>query len=241
MRLDKLLAHSGFGSRKEVKKFITSGLVTVNHHTEKNVGLNINPEIDSVSVMGEEIVYREFYYIMLNKPQGVVSATEDNHYKTVTDLVAVEFGHIPLFPVGRLDIDTTGLLLLTNNGNLAHQLLSPKKRVTKKYLAEIDGYINSPDIKAFEEGIDLGDFVTLPAVLKVIEEYKDSGHSFVEVEIKEGKFHQVKRMFQALEKNVLRLHRQSMGPLELDSKLDIGAYRPLNTNEMNCLKPYGLK
>ncbi|MGO3201715.1 MAG: pseudouridine synthase, partial [Ruoffia tabacinasalis] len=150
MRLDKLLSHAGYGSRKDVKKIIVSGSITVNDKVIKKVGHNVDPEIDTIQYMNEPVLYQEYYYVMLNKPDGIISATEDREYETVIDWVELDFGHAQLFPVGRLDIDTTGFLLLTNNGQLAHQLLSPKKKVKKRYEALIEGVVTEEDIQKFD-------------------------------------------------------------------------------------------
>lgn len=240
MRLDKLLAHSGYGSRKDVKKLINSGQVSLNGQICKKVGQVINPDHDLVEVMGLAVDYQEYYFIMLNKPKNVVSATEDNLYQTVIDLVAEDFGHVDLFPVGRLDIDTTGLLLLTNHGKLAHQLLSPKHKVSKTYQALVEGLFNDEDQEHFAKGIDLGDFTSLPAELHIIEEYPEANRSLVNIRIQEGKFHQVKRMVAACGNQVLELKRLSMGPLHLDPDLQEGQYRQLNDEELDLLAEYGL-
>lgn len=241
MRLDKLLSHAGYGSRKDVKKLIVSGTITVNDEVIKKVGFNVNPEIDDVRYMNESVLYQEFYYVMLNKPDGIISATEDREYETVIDWVELDFGHAQLFPVGRLDIDTTGLLLLSNNGQLAHQLLSPKKKVKKRYEALIEGLVTEEDIQKFEKGLDLGDFVTQSANLEILEVNEAYAQTLIHVEITEGKFHQVKRMFEAVDKEVIQLHRISMGPLKLDSELALGEYRELTEEEMTLLIPYGLE
>ncbi len=240
MRLDKFLADSGFGSRKEVKKLINQGSVTVNEKTAKKPNTQIDPYKDIIAYMGDPIHYQAYYYVLLNKPDGIISATEDREYETVIDWVALDYHHVDLFPVGRLDIDTTGLLLLTNNGQLAHQLLSPKKEVPKTYYALIDGIVNQDDIDAFAEGLDLGDFTTQSAQLQIDEVDDQTNQSAIQVTIHEGKFHQVKRMFEAVGKKVIQLHRHSMGPLELDPELDIGEYRELTDSEKQLLIPYGL-
>lgn len=235
MRLDKLLANMGLGTRKEVKKIITSGDISVNNVVVKNVGMNVDPEKDHVTYLDEPIHYQEFYYVMLNKPAGIISATEDNYHETVIDWVAMDYGHVDLFPVGRLDIDTTGLLLLTNDGKLAHRLLSPKHHVSKRYQANISGLVTQADIQQFHQGLDLGDFVTLPARLEIVSIDEDKQESEIIVEIEEGKFHQVKRMFHAVGKEVLTLHRIQMGSLHLDSTLQLGDFRELTHQERDKL------
>lgn len=235
MRLDKLLANMGLGTRKEVKKIITSGDISVNNVVVKNVGMNVDPEKDHVTYLDDPIHYQEFYYVMLNKPAGIISATEDNYHETVIDWVAMDYGHVDLFPVGRLDIDTTGLLLLTNDGKLAHRLLSPKHHVSKRYQANISGLVTQADIQQFHQGLDLGDFVTLPARLEIVSIDEEKQESEIIVEIEEGKFHQVKRMFHAVGKEVLTLHRIQMGSLHLDSTLQLGDFRELTHQERDKL------
>lgn len=241
MRLDKLLSHAGYGSRKDVRKIIVGGQITVNDTVVKKVGHNVNPEIDDVRHLNVAVHYQEFYYIMMNKPDGIISATEDREYETVVDWVELDYKHVDLFPVGRLDIDTTGLLLLTNNGTMAHQLLSPKKHVVKRYEALIEGIVTDKDIEKFNKGLNLGDFISKPAKLMILEVNETNSQSLIHVEITEGKFHQVKRMFEAVDKEVIQLHRLTMGPLKLDPDLELGEYRELTEEEMSLLEPYGLQ
>lgn len=241
MRLDKLLAHTGFGTRKEVKKIIKDGYIEVNGDVVKNVGLKVDPEVDDVRIGGERIYYEEFVYFMLNKPAGVISATEDFIHDTVLDLLepadVVQEPH----PVGRLDIDTEGLLILTNDGQLTHQLTSPKKEVDKEYYAIITGIVTEEDVVAFKEGLILededGDFKTLPAKLEILEVDEEEETSEIKVTIQEGKFHQVKRMFKAVGKRVFYLKRLRMHTLELDESLPLGEYRRLTEEELELLKP----
>ncbi|MCU9614259.1 rRNA pseudouridine synthase [Caldibacillus lycopersici] len=240
MRIDKLLANMGYGSRKEVKKLLKDQGILVNGITITDAKTHINPESDKIVIHGEEIHYREFIYIMMNKPAGVISATEDLREKTVLDLLYIEDSQFEPFPVGRLDKDTVGLLLLTNDGQLAHQLLSPKKHVPKTYYAMIDGYVTVEDQQKFHEGVELDDgYVTKPAELVILK----SGEirSEVELTITEGKFHQVKRMFEAVGKKVVYLKRLSMGPLALDEDLEEGEYRELTAEELQALKEYRVK
>lgn len=240
MRLDKLLAHTGFGTRKEVKKIIKDKYIEVNGEVVTNPGTKVDPDVDDVRVGGERIYYEEFVYYMLNKPAGVISATEDYIHETVLDLLdpadLVQEPH----PVGRLDIDTEGLLILTNDGQLTHQLTSPKKEVDKEYYAEIDGIVNEEDILRFEEGLilieDDEEYKTLPAKLEILEVDEETNESKVHVTIQEGKFHQVKRMFRAVGKNVMYLKRIRMNHLELDPLLALGDYRPLTNEELELLK-----
>ncbi|MGX7091240.1 pseudouridine synthase [Hutsoniella sourekii] len=236
MRLDKLLAHAGLGTRKEVKKLITAGEIAVNGETIKKPGFLVDSQADQVTHLNYPVNYQEYYYVMLNKPDGLVSATQDNVYETVVEWVELDYHHVDLFPVGRLDVDTTGLLLLTNDGQLAHQLTSPKKQVPKTYWALVEGQVDEAVIQAFNKGMDLGDFQTLPAELEVQEQDRHTNQSQVLVTIYEGKFHQVKRMFEKCDCKVLELHRLSMGSLVLDEQLDLGDYRELTPEELELLE-----
>lgn len=234
MRIDKLLSNIGIGTRKEVKKFIKEGLVLVNGNTVKDAGLIINTETDEILFDGKKIYYKEFIYIMMNKPKGVISATYDPIEKTVIDLLPQELKARNPFPVGRLDKDTEGLLLITNDGDLAHKLLSPKKNVIKKYYAKILGFVNESNIKAFNEGIVLEDgYKTLPANLEIL---SSSDVSKVYVYIREGKYHQIKRMFESVGKKVIYLKRLAMGNLTLDENLKPGEWRELSEEELSFLK-----
>lgn len=236
MRIDKMLANLGFGSRKDVKKLLKDGAVKVNDEVIKDAKVHVNPEADTVTLNGEVIEYKEFIYLMMNKPPGVISATEDLHERTVVDLLEMEDAVFSPFPVGRLDKDTEGLLLLTNDGQLSHRLLSPKKHVPKTYFAVIDREVTEEDIDAFEKGVMLDDgYVTKPGVLNIL---KSGLRSDIELTITEGKFHQVKRMFEAVGKRVVYLKRISMGPLMLDESLQLGEYRELTEEEVSSLKEY---
>ncbi|MGX7109610.1 pseudouridine synthase [Facklamia miroungae] len=239
MRIDKLLSHMNFGSRKEVKALISAGSVRINGVQIVKPNFQVDEEKDRVEVEGQAVSYQKFVYWLLNKPKGVVSATEDTRYSTVIDCLHPDDYRFDLFPVGRLDIDTTGLLLITNNGQLAHQLTSPKKKVVKTYQALIQGLVTKETIKTFQEGLDLGDFISQPAQLIIDEIDSENGRSKIRVSISEGKYHQVKRMFQACQLEVMKLHRLSMGPLHLDETLAIGAYRQLTQTEIQALIPYG--
>ncbi|MBC1569852.1 rRNA pseudouridine synthase [Listeria sp. FSL L7-1425] len=231
MRLDKLLSHTGFGSRKEVKPLLKSGAVVVNGTIQKDSKTQVNPDKDQITVHGTPVVYQEFVYFMLHKPQNVVSATEDNVSETVIDLLAQEDTLTDPFPVGRLDKDTEGLLIITNDGTLAHNLLSPKKHIDKTYYAKIDGEVTAEDVEAFVTGIELDDGYTCkPARLEIITPNE------IKVTIQEGKFHQVKRMFAARGKTVSYLKRISMGNLQLDESLALGEYRPLTEAELAILQ-----
>ncbi len=229
-----MLANLGYGSRKEVKDLLKSGGVKVNDTVVKNGKEQVDPDKDTVTLHGEVIEYKKYIYLMMNKPQGVISATEDQYEETVVDLLEVEDAVFSPFPVGRLDKDTEGLLLLTNDGQLAHQLLSPKKHVPKTYFAVIDREVTEDDVQAFQEGVTLDDgYVTKPGQLKIL---KSGIRSDIELTITEGKFHQVKRMFEAVGKKVVYLQRISMGPIKLDENLELGEYRELTEEEITMLR-----
>ena len=231
VRLDKFLADAGAGTRSEVKKFIQKGKVQVNGVTAKKSEIKVSEE-DEVVLDGNRISQApEFVYYLLHKPAGYVSATEDKRDKTVMELVASD--RKGLFPVGRLDKDTEGLLLLTDDGELAHRLLSPKKHVDKTYYAKIDGQVTEEHVKQFREGLDIGDEKkTLPAVLTIL---LSGPVSEIEVTIHEGRFHQIKRMFEAVGCKVTYLKRLSMGSLVLDETLPPEEYRPLTEAELEGL------
>ena len=233
MRLDKYLCETGFGTRSQVKDLLKKGQVMVNGEVVKKPELKINETTDQILCQGKKTSYQKNIYLMLHKPAGVVSATEDSREKTVLDLVRPEDRKNGLFPVGRLDKDTEGLLLLTDDGELAHRLLSPKKHVDKTYYAKIDGQITEEHVKQFREGLDIGDEKkTLPAVLTIL---LSGPVSEIEVTIHEGRFHQIKRMFEAVGCKVTYLKRLSMGSLVLDETLQLGEYRPLTEAELEGL------
>lgn len=233
MRLDKLLSNMGFGTRKEVKQLMKKGAVQVNAVAVKDAALHVDTVKDEVTVLGQKVVYKEFMYLMMNKPQGVLSATEDKRDQTVIDLLDEEYNIFEMFPVGRLDKDTEGFLLLTNDGKLAHNLLSPKKGVPKTYYAHIEGIVTEEDTKQFSEGVILDDgYETKPGQLRIL---KSADISEIELTITEGKYHQVKRMFEAVGKQVVYLKRLSMGPLSLDESLALGSYRELTEEELQQL------
>jgi len=237
IRVDKLLADMGMGSRKDLKTGIKKGKVRVNGKPIKDPGTKVDVEVDAVEFMGRLVEYKAYAYIMLNKPGGCVSATHDNMHQTVIDLVSDDYGHYDLFPVGRLDKDTEGLLILTNDGQFSHNLLSPKKHVDKTYYAKIKGLVTQEDVKRFKEGLELEkDFTTMPAQLKILTVDEASDQSEIEVVIQEGKFHQVKRMFLAVDKEVTYLKRIQMGNLKLDEELALGEYRELTLEEMERIK-----
>ena len=237
MRLDKFLANSGIGTRKEVKEILKNKKISVNDAFVKNGKIQIDEEKDIVKHEDKIIHYKPFVYIMMNKPAGVISATEDNHHKTVIDLLNNKYRTYDIFPVGRLDIDTEGLLLLTNDGILSHNLLSPKKHVNKKYYVKIANPLTEEDIKMLENGIKLEEnFVTKKAKVKIICNNSEKNENLAYITISEGKFHQVKRMFKAVNNEVLYLKRVKMGSLSLDEKLKLGEYRELTEEELNNLK-----
>lgn len=236
MRLDKLLANMGYGSRKEVKQLLKQKAVRVDDVVVKDSSMHVDPAKQNVSVHGERVEYVEFIYLMMNKPPGVISATEDKYDQTVIDLLEPMEQHFEPFPVGRLDKDTEGLLLITNDGQLAHNLLSPKKHVPKMYYAKIDGEVTEVDIEAFKQGVTLDDgYETKPGELKIL---ASGEQSEIELIIQEGKFHQVKRMFEAVGKKVTYLKRLSMGSLKLDETLKLGEYRELTEEELQQLQNY---
>jgi 16S rRNA pseudouridine516 synthase len=235
LRIDKMLSNIGVGSRKEIKQYAKNGLIKINDVVVKDSSKIIDTDKDVVKYNGETMKYIQQIYLMMNKPQGVVSATEDNYDKTVIDLLYDEDSFYEPFPVGRLDKDTEGLLLITNDGQLTHDLLSPKKHVDKTYYVEAAEEVTEDDVKTFEKGILLTEenYTTLPAKLEIIE----SGYpSKCYVTIREGKFHQVKRMFIAINNEVTYLKRVSMGPIKLDEKLKLGEYRHLTEEEVEILK-----
>ena len=235
MRLDKYLVACAVGSRTEVKNFLKSGRVTVNGKKEKSAKLQINEETDEICFDGQKLEYEEFVYYMMNKPQGVISATEDPKHKTVLDLLDDLARSKEVFPVGRLDIDTHGLLLLTNDGQLAHALLSPKRHVDKTYLARVDGIMTQEDVEKFAQGIPLKDFTCQPAKLELVSIDREKNQSLVRVTIAEGKFHQVKRMVGYCGKEVVDLQRLTMGTLTLDEDLKRGEWRRLTKEELEAL------
>ncbi|KGN02386.1 pseudouridine synthase [Clostridium novyi A str. 4570] len=234
-RLDKVLSNLGYGSRKEIKAFVKKGEIEVDGKVVKDNGMKVDPNKSIIKVNGEEINYRKYIYIMMNKPAGVVSATFDNYDETVIDLLDYEYTVFDPFPVGRLDKDTEGLLLITNDGELNHRLTSPKWHVDKTYYAEIDKMVDEKDVEKFKKGITLDDgYKCLPAKLEILS--SDENGSEVNITIQEGKFHQVKRMFEARGKNVVYLKRLTMGNISLDEDLDEGTYRELTEEEIEILK-----
>ena len=234
-RLDKVISNLGYGSRKEVKALVKKGFVQVDGVTVKDSSISIDPEKSVVSINGEELRYRKYIYLMMNKPAGVVSATFDNKDETVIDLLEVEHQVFEPFPVGRLDKDTVGLLLLTNDGELNHRLISPKWKVDKVYFAKIDKKVTEDDVEKFKKGITLDDGYTCKEAILEIQNASDEGSEIV-LTIQEGKFHQVKRMFEAVGKKVTYLKRIEFGTLPLDDDLEEGEYRELTEEEVAILK-----
>ena len=235
MRLDKFLVACAVESRTEVKNLLKAGRVTVNGKKEKSAKLQINEERDEIRFDGQVLEYEEFVYYMMNKPQGVISATEDTKHRTVLDLLDDYARAKEVFPVGRLDIDTHGLLLLTNDGQLAHALLSPKRHVDKTYLAQVEGIMSQEDVDTFAKGISLKDFTCQPAKLELVSVDSVKNQSLVRVTIAEGKFHQVKRMVAYCGKEVVDLQRLTMGTLVLDENLERGEWRRLTREELENL------
>lgn len=228
MRLDKYLSEATAYSRKDVRGLVKRNAITVNGNIAKNVDVKVDENKDCVCVNGESVLYRKFIYLMLNKPQGYLSATEDKHDPVVVDLVPEELKHFAPFPVGRLDKDTEGLLLLTNDGQFDHELMSPRKNLYKRYYAELDLPALEEDIAAFSAGMEFKEFTAKPARLEI-----DPGDPRkVYIEIAEGKFHQVKRMCERVGKNVLFLKRVAIGELKLDETLECGRIRELTADEL---------
>ncbi|CKC60660.1 pseudouridine synthase [Streptococcus pneumoniae] len=236
MRLDKFLVACAVGSRTEVKNLLKAGRVTVNGKKEKSAKLQIDEKIDEIRFDGQVLEYEEFVYYMMNKPKGVISATEDPKHRTVLDLLDDLARSKEIFPVGRLDIDTHGLLLLTNDGQLAHVLLSPKRHVDKTYLAQVKGIMTQEDVEIFAEGITLKDFTCQPAILELVSIDTEKNQSQIRVTIAEGKFHQIKRMVGYCGKEVVDLQRLTMGTLVLDENLERGEWRRLTKEELEILR-----
>ena len=244
MRLDKYLANSGVGTRKEVKEFLKKRKIKINDKLVIDGSINVKENEDIIKYEDNIIKFKPFIYIMLNKPNGVISATEDKKYKTVIDILDNNYRTYDIFPVGRLDIDTEGLLILTNDGKLSHNLLSPNKHVNKKYYVELKTEITIEMIQKHENGIKLEEnFVTKNAKIEVMKDEKNIEKDLkkVFITITEGKFHQVKRMFKAVNNEVLYLKRIQMGNLTLDDKLGLGEYRELTEIELEKLKNINMK
>lgn len=238
MRIDKFLADAGIGTRSEVKNYIKKGMIQVNGKQIQKPDIKIETTKDTVTFQNERIDMEDFEYYMLNKPAGYVSATKDNTAPTVLSLI--ESRRKDLFPVGRLDKDTEGLLLITNDGTLSHKLLSPKHHVDKTYYAIVKGHVNEQDIHQFSKGLVIGDAdfnTALPAKLSIVDNYNvEENLSYVSITIQEGKFHQIKRMFQAVGKKVIYLKRISFGGITLPETLSLGEYRRLTETELEILR-----
>lgn len=233
-RLDKVLSNFGFGSRTEIKSAVKNGLVIVDGKLVNDSGLHVDPNENVIEMNGIRLNYRKFIYLMMNKPKGVISATTDTRQKTVFDILPEQYKCFELFPAGRLDIDTEGLVLMTNDGQLAHEILSPKKHVPKQYYAHVLGKVTEEDINAFRKGVILDDgYETLPAQLEIL---KSDEISEINLTIVEGKFHQVKRMFEAVDKKVIYLKRMSMGRLKLDESLKLGECKELDQDDVQLLR-----
>lgn len=229
MRLDKFLSDCTPHSRKDIKQYIKKGMVTVNDIVAQRSEMQVS-ESDNITLLGERVEYIKYIYLMLNKPQGYISATEDRHYPVVTELVPSEYAHYNVFPVGRLDIDTEGLLLLTNDGVFDHELTSPKKNIYKRYFARLDKAAEESDIAEFECGMEFKDFTAKSARLEICENPCE-----VYIEIAEGKFHQVKRMCERVGKSVVYLKRVSVGGLYLPDSLGLGKVKRLSSDELKAI------
>lgn len=229
MRLDKFLANMGVGTRSEVKQLLKKGSVKVNQNIVKLPKLHVNPNSDEIMVNDEVVSYIDKVYIMLNKPKGYISATEDEVHPTIIDLIP-EYAHLNIFPVGRLDKDTEGLLLVTNDGQFNHEVMNPNKHVSKTYEVYSKHPITQFDIDKFKSGIELSDGKLKPAILKKVDNYVSHVTIYV------GKYHQVKRMFHSIENEVLELKRIKIAQLELDHNLDLGSYRLLTQIDFDNLK-----
>lgn len=228
-RIDKIISSQNIASRSEVKNLIKQKRIFADNILVKKSDEKFDPEKTEIKIDNQVICYQKYLYLMMNKPAGVLSASRDKNAKTVLDLIPENFKRKDLFPAGRLDKDTTGFILITNDGELAHKMLSPKNHVFKLYQAELDKTLDENDVLAFQNGISFGEETFLPARLKII----DSHQAFVE--ICEGKFHQVKKMFKALNKEVITLKRLRIGSLELDENLKEGEFRTLSKEEIQLL------
>ncbi len=235
LRLDKYLSDMKTGTRSQVKEYIRKGRVRIDGRIVRSPEYKVDTASQRVHLDNQEVGYTDMEYYMLNKPAGVLTATTDRHARTVLDLMNVR--RKDLFPVGRLDKDTEGLLLITNDGALAHSLLSPKKHVDKVYYAKVSGIIREDTVKAFSDGLKIDDdFTAMPAVLEIMEYDEKNNLTEVNVTIREGKFHQIKRMFESVGSEVVYLKRLSMGTLQLDEALEAGEYRELTSSELEALK-----
>lgn len=234
-RLDKILSNLGYGTRKEVKSIIKNGGVRIDGTTVKDNSKKVDPCSCKIEIAGKDVEYKKYIYILMNKPCGVVSATFDNFDETVIDILEPRYQVFKPFPVGRLDKDTRGLLLITNDGKLNHRLISPRNHVNKVYYAELDKPLGKFDVDKFKKGIVLKDgYKCMPAELNIIESAENGSRA--EVTVQEGKFHQIKKMFDSLGKNVLYLRRIQFGPIKLEDNLEEGEYRELSKDEIESIK-----
>ena len=234
MRLDKFIVEAGLATRTEVSKYAKAGAISVNGVVVRRASGHIDPVTDKVTLHGKEVIWREFTYVMLNKPDGYVSATDDGKFPTVVELLPEELQRIGLFPCGRLDKNTLGLMLLTNNGPLAHKLLSPKNHVDKKYRFTVKFPINGSDVSELEAGVDIGGYITAPCRVEMIDE--KNGY----ITLTEGKYHQIKLMAEAVHNQITYLERVSFGPLLLDTALQRGEWRYLTAEEESALEARGV-
>ena len=234
MRLDKFIVEAGLATRTEVSKYAKAGAISVNGVVVRRASGHIDPVTDKVTLHGKEVIWREFTYVMLNKPDGYVSATDDGKFPTVVELLPEELQRIGLFPCGRLDKNTLGLMLLTNNGPLAHKLLSPKNHVDKKYRFTVKFPINESDVSELEAGVDIGGYITAPCRVEMIDE--KNGY----ITLTEGKYHQIKLMAEAVHNQITYLERVSFGPLLLDTALQRGEWRHLTAEEESALEARGV-
>lgn len=233
MRLDKFIVESGLASRTEITKVAKNGGVTVNGQVVRRASGHIDPTSDKVTYLGKEVIWREFTYVMLNKPEGYVSATDDDKFPTVITLLPDELQRIGLFPCGRLDKNTFGLMILTNNGPLSHKLLAPKNHVSKKYRFKVKFPISEDDVNALESGVDIGGYVTAPCKVEMIGEKE--GY----ITLTEGKYHQIKLMAEAVHNQITYLERVTFGPIALDEGLGRGEWRYLTEDEQRSLEAHG--
>lgn len=233
MRLDSFLSKVGCGSKKEVKSYIKNNLIKVNNKVVNKVNYKIDLVVDIIQFKSEILKYEKFKYYMLNKPAGYITATEDKNQKVVMDLLDIDNKN-QFFPVGRLDKDTEGLLVITNDGKLSHNILSPKKHISKKYYVQVEGIIDENDINMLTEGIKLKDnYICKPSIIQLIDIDSDNNISYIYITIYEGKYHQIKRMIAAVGKKVIYLKRVQMGNLELDEDLKLGQYKILSEQEID--------
>ena len=233
MRLDRLMGALALGTRSQIQPMIRKGRVTVNGLCAKDPGMNVTPGADQILLDGRALDTRLTLHLMLHKPAGILTAARDKKATTVMELLPAKCQTLGCMPVGRLDKDTTGLLLFTTDGELAHRLLSPKRHVDKTYWAQVDGPLDDGDVEAFASGLDLGDFIALPGKMEILS--SSPAQAEARVTVQEGKFHQIKRMFENRGRLVTRLHRETFGPLRLDASLAPGQYRELTEEEAALL------